>query len=132
MPPLKGTEMSLSYTQCFLYFESSSINVYFSHCMAGYLRDRPHISPCSRDFFLALYLSLTLSHHSGFLVQDTGKMISPSQPKQNETQQINVVALEDTMVSTAKLSAASAVPVVSLLLQQQLSGFSMVPASLSP
>ena len=27
MPPLKGTEASLSYVQCFLYLVSSSINV---------------------------------------------------------------------------------------------------------
>ena len=40
MPPLKGTEESVSYVQCFLYLVSSSINVYFSYYMAGYLLDR--------------------------------------------------------------------------------------------
>ena len=41
VPTLKGTEASLSYVQCFLYFLSSSINVSFSYYMAGYLLDRP-------------------------------------------------------------------------------------------
>ena len=40
---LKGTEASLSYIQCFLYIISSSVNVYFSYHMAGYLLDRPRI-----------------------------------------------------------------------------------------
>ena len=31
VPPLKGTEVSLSYVQCFLYLESSSINVSIFH-----------------------------------------------------------------------------------------------------
>ena len=40
----EGTEVSLSYIQCFLYHISSSVNVYFSYYIAGYLLDRPHIS----------------------------------------------------------------------------------------
>ena len=31
MPPLKGTEASLSYEQCFLYLVSSSVNVSICH-----------------------------------------------------------------------------------------------------
>ena len=31
MPTLKGTEMSLSYMQCFLYLVSSSVNVSIFH-----------------------------------------------------------------------------------------------------
>ena len=41
VPMLKGTEVSLSYVQCFLYLVSSSINVSFSYYMAGYLLNRP-------------------------------------------------------------------------------------------
>ena len=41
MPTLKGIEASLSYVQCFLYLESSSINVSFSYYMSGYFLDRP-------------------------------------------------------------------------------------------
>ena len=42
VPTLKGTEVSLSYAQCFLHLACSSINVSFSYYMAGYLLDRPH------------------------------------------------------------------------------------------
>ena len=44
MPTLKGTEVSLSYVQCFLcvvIFFNTRLN--FSHNMAGYILDRPHI-----------------------------------------------------------------------------------------
>ena len=41
VPTLKGTEVSLSYVQCFLYLVSSSINVSFSYYMARDLLDRP-------------------------------------------------------------------------------------------
>ena len=44
VPTLKGTEVSLSYVQCFLYLVPSSVNVYFSYYMAGYILDRPHIA----------------------------------------------------------------------------------------
>ena len=40
MPTLKEMEASLSCVQCVLYLVSSSINVYFSHYMHGYLLDR--------------------------------------------------------------------------------------------
>ena len=40
VPSLKGTEVSLSYVQCFLYLVSSSVNVCFSYYMAAYLLDR--------------------------------------------------------------------------------------------
>ena len=43
VPTLKGTEVSLSYVQCFLYLVSSSISVYFSLHMAGYFLDRLYI-----------------------------------------------------------------------------------------
>ena len=43
MPTLKGTDATLSYVQCFLYLVSS-INVYFSYYMTGYLPDRPRIT----------------------------------------------------------------------------------------
>ena len=44
VPTLKGTEVSWSYVQYFLYLVSSSINVsIFSYYMAVYLLDRPHI-----------------------------------------------------------------------------------------
>ena len=43
VPTLKGAEVSLTYVQCFLYLVSSSLNIYFSYYMAGYLLDRPHI-----------------------------------------------------------------------------------------
>ena len=46
MPTLKGTEASLFYVQCFLYFVSSSINVYFSHNMAGYFLDTTRVCVC--------------------------------------------------------------------------------------
>ena len=45
VPTLKGTEVSLSYVQCFLYSISSSINVSFFiyiYYMAGYLLERPY------------------------------------------------------------------------------------------
>ena len=42
VPILKGTEVSLSYVQCFLYLISSSIKyVCFPYYMAGYLLDIP-------------------------------------------------------------------------------------------
>ena len=42
MPTLKGTEVSLSYVECFLYLLSSSINApIFSQYMALYFLDRP-------------------------------------------------------------------------------------------
>ena len=41
VPTLKGTEVPLSYVQCFLYLVSSSINVYFSYYITGYSLDRP-------------------------------------------------------------------------------------------
>ena len=40
MLTLKGTEVSSSYVQCFLYVVSSSINVSFSQYMDGYFLDR--------------------------------------------------------------------------------------------
>ena len=41
VPNLKGTEVSLSYVKCFLYFVSSLINVsIFHNYMAGYHLDR--------------------------------------------------------------------------------------------
>ena len=44
VPTLKGSEVSLSYVQCFLYLVSFSVNVpIFAHCMAKYLLDRPRI-----------------------------------------------------------------------------------------
>ena len=47
VPTLKGTEVSLSYVQCFLYLVSmysvSSVNISIFHIMAGYLLDRPHM-----------------------------------------------------------------------------------------
>ena len=39
VPTLKGTDATLSYVQCFLYLVSS-INVYFSYCIAGYFLER--------------------------------------------------------------------------------------------
>ena len=49
-PTLKGTEVSLSYVQCFLYLVFSSINFHFSYYMAGYLLDRSCMSMCARIY----------------------------------------------------------------------------------
>ena len=38
-----GTEASLSYVQCSLYLEASSINVSFSYYMVGYLLESPRV-----------------------------------------------------------------------------------------
>ena len=55
MPTLKGTEVSLSYVECFLYLVSSSINVsIFSYYVAGYFLDR---------LYLSIYLSIYLHIH---------------------------------------------------------------------
>ena len=43
VPTLKGTEVSLSYVQCFLCLVSSPINVCVSYYMAGYILERPPI-----------------------------------------------------------------------------------------
>ena len=51
VPTLKGTEVSLSYVQCFLYLVSSSINVCFSHDMAGCLLDRPCIKHITLKYY---------------------------------------------------------------------------------
>ena len=40
VPTLKGTEVSLSYVQCFLYLIFFKKCLYFSYYMAGYLLDR--------------------------------------------------------------------------------------------
>ena len=40
---LKGTEVSLSYVQCFLYLIFFKKCLYFSYYMAGYLQDKPLI-----------------------------------------------------------------------------------------
>ena len=45
MPTLKGTKVSLSCVQCFLYHVSYSINV-SSYYMAGYFLDSPHMLHC--------------------------------------------------------------------------------------
>ena len=46
VPTLKGTEASLSYVQCCSYLLSSSVNVYFSYCVAWYFQDTPHRHTC--------------------------------------------------------------------------------------
>ena len=47
VPTLKGTEVSLSHVQCFLYLLSCSINVCVSYYMAVYILERPPIFPDS-------------------------------------------------------------------------------------
>ena len=61
VPTMKGTEVSLSYVQCFLYLVSSSINVSFSCYVAGYLLDRSHI--CLISFPLSCtYYKACINH----------------------------------------------------------------------
>ena len=55
VPTLKGTEVSLSYIQCFLYLVSSSINVSFPYYIDEYLLDRPHCSERGLLRTLAVY-----------------------------------------------------------------------------
>ena len=43
VPTLKGTEVSLSFIQCFLHLLSSSVNVSFSYYIDGCFLDRPHV-----------------------------------------------------------------------------------------
>ena len=48
VPTLRGTKVSLSNIQCFLYLVFSLINIsYFSYYMSEYLQDRPRMCPVS-------------------------------------------------------------------------------------
>ena len=71
VPTLKGTEVSSSYVQCFLYLVSSSINVYFSCYMDGYLLDRPsHGLEMSLTFFFITIFSLKINNSLNFMIHN--------------------------------------------------------------
>ena len=66
VPTLKGTEVSLSYVQCFLYLVSSSVNVSIFHISWLDTFWTDHVSPTIHDFtnvLCANFIPITFLHH---------------------------------------------------------------------